>query len=67
MDIVERFLHYIKFDTQSAEDSETTPSTEKQLTFAKYLKEELEDEGLEDVDSSAPSTATEFLSYRKRL
>ena len=50
MAIVERFLHYIKFDTQSAEDSETTPSTEKQLTFAKYLKEELEDEGLEDVE-----------------
>ena len=49
MNIVERFLNYTKFDTQSAEDSETIPSTSKQLVFAKYLKEELEKEGLEDV------------------
>ena len=49
MDIVERFLNYTKFDTQSAEDSYTVPSTEKQLVFARYLKNELEHEGLEDV------------------
>lgn len=50
MDLVERFINYTKFDTQSAEDSETVPSTSKQLIFAKYLKEELEHEGLEDVE-----------------
>ena len=50
MNIVERFLNYTKFDTQSAEESETVPSTAKQLVFAKYLKEELEKEGLEDVE-----------------
>ncbi len=50
MDIIERFLNYTKFDTQSAEDSATVPSTEKQLTFAKYLKRELEQEGLSDVE-----------------
>ena len=50
MDIVERFINYTKFDTQSAEDSETVPSTSKQLIFAKYLKEELEQEGLKDVE-----------------
>lgn len=50
MDIVERFINYTKFDTQSAEDSQTVPSTPKQLIFAKYLKEELEREGLEDVE-----------------
>lgn len=50
MDIVERFINYTKFDTQSAEDSQTVPSTSKQLIFAKYLKEELEHEGLEDVE-----------------
>jgi tripeptide aminopeptidase len=49
MDITERFLNYTKFDTQSAEDSATVPSTPKQLVFAKYLKEELEREGLDDV------------------
>ena len=50
MDLVERFINYTKFDTQSAEDSTTVPSTSKQLIFAKYLKEELEHEGLEDVE-----------------
>lgn len=50
MDITERFLNYTQFDTQSSEDSETVPSTSKQLIFAKYLKEELEREGLSDVE-----------------
>ena len=49
MDITERFLNYVKFDTQSAEDSESVPSTEKQLVFAQYLKKELENEGMKDV------------------
>ena len=49
MDIVERFLNYTKFDTQSSEDSNQVPSTDKQLVFARYLKNELEREGLEDV------------------
>ena len=50
MELAERFINYTKFDTQSAEDSETVPSTSKQLIFAKYLKEELEAEGLKDVE-----------------
>ncbi len=50
MEITERFLNYTQFDTQSSEDSDSVPSTSKQLTFAKYLKEELEREGLEDVE-----------------
>ncbi len=50
MDIVERFIGYTKFDTQSNEDSEAVPSTQKQLVFAEYLKKELEREGLDDVE-----------------
>lgn len=50
MDIVERFLNYVKFDTQSSEDSTTTPSTPGQMVFAKYLKDELDDVGLKDID-----------------
>ena len=50
MKIQERFLNYTKFDTQSSEESESVPSTSKQLIFAKYLKEELEKEGLDDVE-----------------
>ena len=50
MTITERFLNYTKFDTQSAEESQTVPSTSKQLLFAKYLKEEMEREGLQEVE-----------------
>lgn len=50
MNIVERFLSYTQFDTQSAEDSATTPSTDKQWALARHLKKELEEIGLEDVD-----------------
>ena len=50
MDITERFLNYIRFDTQSSEESDSVPSTSKQLVFAEYLKKELEDEGFSDVE-----------------
>ena len=50
MDITERFLNYTRFDTQSTEDSQTVPSTPKQLVFAEYLKKELEREGLSNVE-----------------
>ncbi len=50
MDITERFLNYTKFDTQSAEDSSSVPSTPKQLVFAEYLAKELKNEGLDDVE-----------------
>ena len=50
MTIVERFLKYVSFDTQSAEDADTTPSTEKQWALARFLKEELEGIGLTEVE-----------------
>lgn len=50
MDIIERFINYTKFDTQSDDASESVPSTSKQLIFAEYLKKELENEGLSDVE-----------------
>ncbi len=46
---VERFLEYVKIDTQSSEDSETYPSTTKQFELLKKLVGELEQLGLEDV------------------
>ena len=49
MTLVERFLKYVSFDTQSNEESGATPSTPGQMVFAKYLKEELETLGLEEV------------------
>lgn len=50
MNIVERFLSYVAFDTQSSEATHVTPSTEKQRIFARHLKEELVAEGLHDVE-----------------
>ena len=49
MALVERFLKYVSFDTQSSEETEVTPSTPGQMVFAKYLKEELESLGLEGI------------------
>ncbi|MBT2679645.1 peptidase T [Bacillus sp. ISL-35] len=48
-EIIERFTSYVKVDTQSNENSETTPSTEGQLTLANMLVEELKTIGMEDV------------------
>jgi len=50
MNLVERFLRYVSFDTQSDENSGVTPSTSKQMVFAQYLKNELEALGLEDIE-----------------
>ena len=49
MTVIDRFLKYVTFDTQSDENTGVTPSTEKQMVFAKYLKEDLEKLGLEDI------------------
>lgn len=47
--LVERFITYIKTDTQSDPESQTTPSTDKQWNLARLLVEELKSIGLEDV------------------
>lgn len=49
MSLVERFLKYVSFDTQSSEETGLTPSTPGQMTFAEYLKSELESLGLEEI------------------
>jgi tripeptide aminopeptidase len=46
-------LKYVKFDTQSDENSGVTPSTPKQRVFAEYLRSELEELGLEDIELDA--------------
>ena len=47
--ILERFLRYVKTDSQSMQDSNRFPSTEKQLQFAKMLADELKNAGLSDI------------------
>jgi len=47
--VLDRFLRYVKIDTQSAEDAGKVPSTEKQLVLAKLLEKELKDLGVQNV------------------
>ena len=48
-DVLDRFLRYVRIDTQSAHGATTSPSTEKQLDLSRLLRDELEEIGLEDV------------------
>ncbi len=47
---LDRFLTYVKFDTQSSEESDTYPSTMKQLDLSRHLVKELNELGLQDVE-----------------
>ena len=49
MNVLNRFLDYVKFDTQSDELTNMTPSTPGQYKFAEYLKEKVEEMGLTEV------------------
>ena len=49
MNLIDRFLSYVAFDTQSDELTNMTPSTPGQMTFAKFLKAELEGMGLSEI------------------
>lgn len=58
--VVDRFIRYVKMDTQSARKSDSFPSTPKQLMLAKDLVQELKDLGLADaaMDEFGYVTAT---------
>ncbi len=49
MELKDRFLKYVSFDTQSCEESTTFPSTEKQLVLLNHLNEEMKAIGLTEV------------------
>ena len=49
MDLKDRFLKYVSFDTQSDESSEKFPSTDKQLALLKHLVEEMKGLGMTEV------------------
>ncbi len=49
MTVTDRFLSYVSFDTQSDELTNMTPSTPGQMIFAKFLKDRLEEMGLEEI------------------
>ena len=49
MELKDRFLKYVSFDTQSDENSTTFPSTDKQLVLLNYLADEMRTLGMKDV------------------
>ncbi len=49
MNVLDRFLDYVKFDTQSDELTNMTPSTPGQYKFAQYLEEKIREMGLEEI------------------
>lgn len=53
MELKERFLKYVSFDTQSDPESETYPSAAKELILLNHLAEEMKDLGLENVEVDA--------------
>jgi tripeptide aminopeptidase len=55
-DVLERFLRYVRIDTQAAYRAQQRPSTTKQLDLSRLLVEELRDLGLEDVELTPNST-----------
>ena len=49
MNVTDRFLQYVKFDTQSDELTNMTPSTPGQMIFARHLENELRELGLSEI------------------
>lgn len=59
--LLQRFLRYVRIDTQSAEGAETYPSTEKQKDLLRLLVDELKDVGLGDAHMDAHGYVTATL------
>lgn len=49
MNVVDRFLNYVKIDTQSSAVSSSVPSTLKQLDLARFLEKEMQEMGIQEV------------------
>ena len=47
--MLERFLKYVTFDTESCDNATVVPTTVGQFVFARYLEQLLKEMGLEDV------------------
>ena len=69
MTVLDRFLRYVTFGTQSSEETHTTPSTPGQRVFAEALVKELEELGMEDItlDSNCYLMATLPANTQRQL
>ncbi len=67
--VLDRFLRYVRINTQSKENSNTFPSTPGQLELAKQLAQELKEMGIEDakVDENGYLTATLPANFETKL
>ena len=59
--LLDRFLHYVSFDTQSKEGAKHSPSSRGQWLLAQYLMEELKGLGLAQVEMSPAGIVTALL------
>lgn len=50
MNVIDRFINYVKYDTQSDDESINVPSTEKQIVFAEKIVQELKKIGIKDAE-----------------
>ena len=60
MTLLERFLDFVSYDTQSSDETGVTPSTPGQMVFARHLRDEVEKMGLTEItlDDNAYLMAT---------
>jgi tripeptide aminopeptidase len=65
LDVLERFLRYVKIDTRSDPSSEQDPSTEKQWNLARLLVEEMKEIGLQDIEVNPQAVVTARLPGNK--
>ena len=58
MELKDRFLKYVSFDTQSDEESQTFPSSDKQLVLLNYLADEMRTLGLTSLPLISGAVST---------
>lgn len=66
-EVIEKFLRYVAIDTESKEEQEQIPSTEKQRNLANLLAEELKEMGAENVRSRKKAAETEIPTAVKSI
>ena len=62
--ILDKFLRYVSFDTQSCEESESQPSTAKQLKLLSLLRDELQQMGMKRNSRVLPPAVVRFIAEK---
>ncbi|GJI55118.1 hypothetical protein HEMROJRC1_02300 [Rodentibacter sp. JRC1] len=59
--LLNRFLHYVSFDTQAKPNAKHSPSSAGQIKLAQYLQKELIELGLQEVNVDRHAIVTAYL------